>query len=749
MKSSIFKPGNKVFLLSPFINRYNKLHLRVLIHVLRYWFIILVFPISVFVAAQSVCPPNIGVEDGTFSHWQCFAGQIDEFGDIDLTAVSPVSERHTIWGHQYPPLLDRYGNFPVLCPNGSQHSIQLGNSTAGRGAERITYTVHVPPDKNEFNVIYHYAVVFQDAGHSAYQQPRFTVKVLDNAAATYISCGAFEYVASSNISGFKESAVMANVFYKPWTPVTLKISNCAGKIITLEFTTNDCTLGGHFGYAYIDIDENCASPITGNVYCNGDTELSLVAPFGFQEYKWWNQNFTQGFGTSNILALSPPPPPGTIYAVELIPYPGFGCRDTVYTTIRKSDENLIFNLKPTVTTCEGDAIDLTDSILTSGSSPNLTFSYYTNYDRTLYVPTPNYIKDPGIYYVKATSDSGCTSSKSIEVITVHNSFRINSPPTICAPNTIDLTDASIIAGTEPGFSYSYYADWGTTPLANAKAITTSGIYYIKAQAAYCTSIKPVIVEIRQASGLKTFPLQSCNAADLTVKGSTRGTEAGFTLSYWKDVAATDMIIDPKAIAHTGTYYIKGTDNNSCSVTLPIDITILPLPGFSVQDPTPVKYPATISLIGTLNSAQSGLKFTYTSDAAQRNVLADAEHITRSGTYYITAKDPNGCSATKPVHVIIDPPPPLLFTVPNSFSPNNDGVNDVLNISCKGYFGSFLFQVFDRWGRPVFSTHDLYKLWDGSDNGRYLSTGVYYWVINARESFAGMAVKTAGYVYLVR
>src|SRR4051812_46562528 len=98
-------------------------------------FIILLF-ISFNAFAQT---PNIGFEDGTFNHWDCFEGTIDSIRGISLASSIPVYNRHTIYGKESATTIDQYGGFPVLCPNGSKHSIKLGNEMAGGEAERVSY----------------------------------------------------------------------------------------------------------------------------------------------------------------------------------------------------------------------------------------------------------------------------------------------------------------------------------------------------------------------------------------------------------------------------------------------------------------------------------------------------------------------------------------------------------------------------------------------------------------------------------
>ena len=70
-------------------------------------------------------------------------------------------------------------------------------------------------------------------------------------------------------------------------------------------------------------------------------------------------------------------------------------------------------------------------------------------------------------------------------------------------------------------------------------------------------------------------------------------------------------------------------------------------------------------------------------------------------------------------------------VPNAFSPNNDGVNDELQIfwGCDFNYRVKRFQVFNRWGNLVFSSHDTNDIrWNGQINGQTLPIGVYVWFL---------------------
>ena len=443
-------------------------------------FCLILFKVSAI--SQSTCPVNIGFEEGSFENWECNLGTITRAeGTISLRPSQPSSGRHTLIQNSYPQRLDFYGGFPVNCPNGSGYSIQLGNSRTGAEVERLSYTFTIPQDQNNYSIIYNYAVVFENPDHADWEQPKFTANIFDVSNDTYIGCSSFSYTASSNLPGFKESTEKEKVFYKSWTPVTIKLSGCAGKTIRLEFTTNDCSRGGHFGYAYLDVNQNCSSPVSGNVYCANAQSLTLTAPFGFSGYRWFNADFSTVLGSDNTLIINPIPPVNTSFAVEVIPYPDQGCLDTVYTKTVYSPVALELKVPNAVAGCISTGIDLTASSLTSGSSSGLTYSYFTDISQTNYVSTPKFISRSGTYYIQATNSVGCTSFKKIDAtVEPFPAFTVTDPKFVYRPATINLSKTvSSAAGLT--FLYSFWADTlATKELATPEYIGKTGTYFIKA-----------------------------------------------------------------------------------------------------------------------------------------------------------------------------------------------------------------------------------------------------------------------------
>ncbi|MFN8308072.1 MAG: gliding motility-associated C-terminal domain-containing protein [Ferruginibacter sp.] len=301
----------------------------------RGWLRLLLIYISL--AGGSVyaqCPENIDFETGFFSKWDCDTGTIINFGGLPrlmLGSAPPTINRHVMLSAADNDGNDFYGGFPKNCPNGSGHSIRLGNDIAKQGAERVSYTFTIPASRNTFSLIYNYAVVFQDPDHLPAQQPRLSIEVMNLTDNIRDTCSSFDFVSNGSLPGFQVSPhapASIPVLYKPWSAASINLDGKAGKTFRISFTTTDCLLGDHFGYAYIDINSECNSALEGTVFCPADPFVKLTAPPGFEKYRWFNR-LNASLGSERTITVTPVPHGGDTLFVELTPFDGYGCLDTL------------------------------------------------------------------------------------------------------------------------------------------------------------------------------------------------------------------------------------------------------------------------------------------------------------------------------------------------------------------------------------------------------------------------------------
>jgi len=524
-------------------------------------------------ANAQTCPPNIDFEDGTFNGWTCYTGSVAAVGSQNVITLNPaggpVGDRHTMISAGAVNGVDPFGGFPVNCPNGSGHSIKLGNTSGGGEAEGISYEFTIPANRNTYTLIYNYAVVFQDPNHQQNEQPRMEIEVTNVSDNSVISCASFSFFPyGSTLPGFIISPNPGGttpVLCKDWTAVSVNLDGNAGKTIRLFFKTADCTFRRHFGYAYIDVNSECSGTFVGATYCPGDTAINVVAPYGYQGYTWYNSNLTQVLGTQQILKFKPPPPAGTVVGVKLIPYNGYGCPQTLFaklidtlTVVAHAGEDTIScNRSPVpIGTPPKPGLVYRWSPAAGLSNPNIANPYASPDSTTTYVVTTNH--DGG----------GCITSDSVVVKAsiIDNSIKLIGKADYCSGRG----DSSILR-----VQFTDSTQWFRNDTAikgankNEYRVTETGIYYAKL---FNKSGCNVITKTQQVS-IASIPVagfigpalpNQCLVGNQLVFKNTSTNEAGALQYSWN--MGDGNLLSTKNITYTykrsGTYKVKMQVNSS-------------------------------------------------------------------------------------------------------------------------------------------------------------------------------------------
>ena len=139
----------------------------------------------------------------------------------------------------------------------------------------------------------------------------------------------------------------------------------------------------------------------------------------------------------------------------------------------------------------------------------------------------------------------------------------------------------------------------------------------------------------------------------------------------------------------------------------------------------------------------------TQSPAELNIYIDNSSLQSNvGCYYLTATDRSGNESKRSEIFCLDNCPD--FVMPNIFTPNGDGVNDILVPMAYRSISSFSFKIFDRWGVELSTSNDPLRLWDGkTKNGNDAPEGYYFYLLEytANNASRSSMVKTGGVTLL--
>jgi gliding motility-associated-like protein len=206
--------------------------------------------------------------------------------------------------------------------------------------------------------------------------------------------------------------------------------------------------------------------------------------------------------------------------------------------------------------------------------------------------------------------------------------------------------------------------------------------------------------------------------------------AGVTSYLWSNGATSSSITVTADTAATYTVVAS----NGCPDTAKDSLTVF-IPTLNACCDTTIITGDTVTINGF--SAVSYV-WTPSTSLSCSNCPDPVASPTVTTTYTVTGTDGNGCVSTKEVTVAVEC---LDFTVPNIFTPNNDGKNDDFvpyytvggtTHNGVGNVSSYTINIFDRWGRQVYNSSDPTKYWNGTlNNTQYLvPDGTYYYIIKA-------------------
>jgi gliding motility-associated-like protein len=245
----------------------------------------------------------------------------------------------------------------------------------------------------------------------------------------------------------------------------------------------------------------------------------------------------------------------------------------------------------------------------------------------------------------------------------------------------------------------------------------------------CSSRDSVLVSVQQPFVLKVSPGDTiCAGQQVHLDANGADAYSWFPSTGIQNPGKGNTVATPQTSI---LYHVVGRDNHNCFTdTADVFIKVWPIPTVNAGTDQTLVVGQALQLITTVSPDVTAWQWSNAgtlSCATCSTTLAKPKQTT---TYKVIVKNDGGCSASDDVTVNVICNNGNLF-VPNSFSPNGDGVNDRFYPSGTGINRIKSLRLFNRWGEVVFekvnfSANDASSGWDGKYKGETLAPDVYIW-----------------------
>ena len=493
-----------------------------------------------------------------------------------------------------------------------------------------------------------------------------TATICVGNAANLTARGATTYTWNTGITGVNINPIpTANTNY---TVVGTDANNCTN-IATTSVIVNVLPV----------INVNTATACAGS-------QATLIAS-GANTYTWSN-------GELGAI-INPSPTITTIYTVSGTDVNN--CTNTSTTTVSVNQlPTISINGMPII--CAGQTTTLMASGVTTytwaslGNSPSVTLA-----------PTSN-----TTYTVSGTDINNCVGT-AIQMIVVNPlpTITINGLSSTCLGQSATLTASGAL-------NYIWTGGIATTTL-TVSPITNTSYTVLGTDANNCVNTASLSVTVNPT------PTISISGTTTVCSGQSTVLTASGAISYvWSGggATATNTVLPTSNTIYT----VTGTNAFNCSSYVTKMVTVNPLPNVLINQGT-----SALNIYGgssaTLDaSGAANYMWTSAGNVSCISCPSITESPNTDAEYCVTGMSAAGCTNTACININVSELCGNVF-IPDAFSPNGDGQNDLFKVFGK-CITDLSMQIFDRWGNKVFETASVLNGWDGTYNGNIMNTGTY-------------------------
>lgn len=329
-------------------------------------------------------------------------------------------------------------------------------------------------------------------------------------------------------------------------------------------------------------------------------------------------------------------------------------------------------------------------------------------------PNPNTSTVGNTSFWVSQTVNGCESLRSQIQVTVNAipaAPSVNSPISFCQNTTATTLTAT---GTNLLWYTSATGGIGSSvaPTPNTSTVSVFS-FWVSQTVNACESARAEIkVNIVPAPFSNTLlDVSICNGDTVTLDAGS-----GFSSYEWNTVPPT--FSQTLQVTALGTYSVKLTGSNACIATQSVNVTAGISP--TITNITTTNNSLTITAVG------GNPPYLYSIDNQQNWQTSNVFTNLIPGVYTVFVKSQsNSCSISQETAILF---------VPNTITPNDDGINDVFTIQNLRFFANATISIYDRYGKVVFASKDISNFnWNGKHLGRPLNTDTYWYVLDFGEN----------------
>lgn len=474
---------------------------------------------------------------------------------------------------------------------------------------------------------------------------------------------------------------------------------------------------------------NCKNDATGEIQVSGGPEWSRPVQYAIDNMPYQNDSLF-----TNLIA--------GLHTVRI--KDAVGCIDSLVINIAQLYPDLtITNAATTAASCSGAADGTATITVAGGSNP-----YLFSADGISFQNSNVLHLTQGNYTITVKDNNSCSTTQPV-FIPLNNTVTVDAgaDATICEGKTATLAAAS----NATAFVWTPATTLNNSTVFNPVASpTTTTKYIVVATTGICSQKDSLTIFVNPAPKANAGKDQSiCFGQSAQLSGSGGASYFWFPPSYLNDARIASPTA--KQLPASISYYLYVTDNNGC-VSLQKDtvlITVSTPPLLDAGKDTTLAIGQPLPLFAKDVNNTGFTQYNWSPGYGLDNAfIANPNTILDRDMYYtVTASSPIGCQATDDIRIKVFKGPDIY--VPNAFSPNADGVNDILRAKPVGIKDFHYFRIYNRWGNIVFITADPLNGWDGKVKSVEQNTGSTYTWIAEGVDYKGNLVQRKGTVIIVK